>query len=173
VVKNTSIDVKWTTIDESNTDFFIIEKSGDGTRYSSIGSVKAKGTGNGAYLLNDVTPVKGANYYRIKATDKNGASYYSSIALVQYDKEGKAVLVVYPNPVQQLATLQLANVAKGNYQLRVYDLSGRAVLQQRVTVAGEYQTIPISFIGLPANNYVIQLEANKRAVISKLVQKVK
>jgi len=173
VVKNTSIDVKWTTIDESNTDFFIIEKSSDGARYSSIGSIKAKGTGNGAYLLNDVTPVKGANYYRIKTTDKNGASYYSSIALVQYDKEGKAVLVVYPNPVQQVATLQLANVAKGNYQLRVYDLSGRAVLQQRVTVAAEYQTIPISFIGLPANNYVIQLEANKRAVISKLVQKVK
>jgi hypothetical protein len=135
LVKNASIDVKWTTVDESNTDFFIIEKSSDGARYSSIGSVKAKGTGNGVYLLNDVTPVKGANYYRIKATDKNGASYYSSIALVQYDKEGKAVLVVYPNPVQQLATLQLANVAKGNYQLRVYDLSGRAVLQQRVTVA--------------------------------------
>ncbi|HZH65781.1 MAG TPA: hypothetical protein VEY10_12885, partial [Flavisolibacter sp.] len=83
LVKNASIDVKWTTVDESNTDFFIIEKSGDGTRYSSIGSVKAKGTGNGAYLLNDVTPVKGANYYRIKTTDKNGASYYSSIALVQ------------------------------------------------------------------------------------------
>lgn len=171
VTKINSVDIKWNTIDEENVNVFIVEKSTDGINFSAIGSVKAKGTGDGSYVLEDVRPVKGFNYYRVKAVDINRAFRYSSVVSAQLSNNSKASMVIYPNPIQGSATLQLVNLDAGPYQLKVRDLSGRTVLQKTITMASNYMVLDLQLQQISAGSYFVQLESAQRIVLSSAIQK--
>jgi|GEM_PF-1120109 len=171
VTKSSSVDIRWNTVDEENTDKFIVEKSNDGVTFTSIGSVKAKGSGNGSYILEDVRPVKGFNYYRVKAIDVNRAFRYSSVVSAQFNNAPKASMVIYPNPVQGQATLQLANLDAGTYQLKVRDLTGRTIVQRTVAIANNYAVLDLPLQQIAAGSYFVQLETAQRIVLSSSIQK--
>ncbi len=171
VTVKSAIEVKWTTVDESNTDLFVVEKSSDGAHFFTIGSVRAKGFGNGSYTLQDMAPVKGENFYRVKAVDQNKVFYYSPVTSAQYANSLQTSIALYPNPVRAEATLKLANLAKGNYQLVVRDVSGRLVKLQAITITNDYMALPISLGSLNAGTYFIQLVNVKGTVLSTTLQK--
>lgn len=171
VAKATSIDVKWTTVDESNTSSFVVEKSSNGIAFATIGSAMAIGAGNGAYSIEDSRPSKGLNYYRIKSVDLNKDYSYSATAAVQFGGAVKAALVVYPNPVAQTATVQLSNVEKGAYQILVHDFAGRVVLQKAVSVNADYSQVQLPLSGFAPGNYLLHLSNAKGTVMSLPLQK--
>lgn len=79
-----SVLLEWTTASEENNDYFTIERSIDGVRWVAIGTVKGFGTTSVAhdYSFEDLKPVAGISYYRLKQTDYNGAYTYSSIKCI-------------------------------------------------------------------------------------------
>jgi len=166
--KTSSIDLKWNTVDESNLSFFSVEKSLDGTTFSTIGSVKAIGNGSNSYVLTDKHPAKGTNFYRVKSVNVNKSYAYSATTAIDFSGGVKALLVVYPNPVRGLATLQLNNLANGIYVVTVRDLAGRVLMQQSVSVAGNYQQTTLSLQSLAAGSYLIQVEGNKTALSTQI-----
>ncbi len=76
--------LEWTTASEENNDYFTIERSIDGVRWVALGTVKGFGTTSVAhdYSYEDLKPVSGISYYRLKQIDYNGAYTYSSIKCV-------------------------------------------------------------------------------------------
>lgn len=168
--KGASIDVQWNTIDESNTANFVVEKSADGVSFSAIGSAKAKGSGNGTYSLADLRPVRGINYYRIKAVDADKKHSYSNVVPVSFSGLPKAAMVFYPNPVRDNIVLQLSNLAKGSYQLFVRDFSGRTALQQTLKIESGYATLLVSVQSLSAGQYVIEVQGESEVMKSKLTK---
>ena len=75
-----SAELNWITANESNTDYFNIERSNDGLNFSSIGRIAASGNSDHtiSYSFKDFEPVQGSNYYRIQQFDLNGAFTYSA-----------------------------------------------------------------------------------------------
>ena len=169
--KANTIDVKWSTLDETNTATFVVEKSTDGNNFYSAGSVKAKGQGNGNYQLVDTRPVEGINYFRIKSIDINRSYNYSSVIAVSFGNDAKPFVLVYPNPVVNVMSLQTANLAKGNYQVFVRDMTGRIYLQKTLTVAAGYQVQTIGLSNLASGTYVLQLVHDGENSINTVFQK--
>ena len=95
--KETAV-LDWTTVSETNSDKFIIERSHDGRSFSSIGEVKSNGNSKEEinYQLIDTRPLNGKSYYRLHEVSFDGTSDYSKI--VSVDFTSKTNIEIYPNP---------------------------------------------------------------------------
>lgn len=89
----------WITTVEENNAHFLVERSADGRKFTTIGQVK--GAGNSfieqKYLFEDTRPLAGVNYYRLTQVDYDGtANRYDMLSVVY---EQKINVEIYPNPV--------------------------------------------------------------------------
>ena len=79
--RNGQIVIKWATASESNNDYFVLERSHDGVRFSDIQMVPGAGTilEPRNYEYTDPYPAPGHNYYRLKQVDYDGSFSLSPI----------------------------------------------------------------------------------------------
>jgi hypothetical protein len=128
-----------------------IQRSPDNADFIALGKQVAKGNGTEKtnYTFNDLQPLNGKNYYRIKAFDKDGNTTYSNTALVNMDND-KPITIVYPNPANTTVTVMFN--ANGNYTMKLADASGN-ILQTKTNVAVSNNT----------NRNTIQLDVSKYA----------
>lgn len=74
----------WTTLSETNTSYFSIERASEDQTFSPVGTLSAAGYSNETqnYEFKDKLPGNGTFYYRVKQNDFNGAFSYSRILSV-------------------------------------------------------------------------------------------
>ncbi len=122
--------VTWTTASEKNNVEFQIERSNNGTNFTSIGTVKGSGSTNSIryYDFNDEGPLS-INYYRLRQIDLNGTSTVSKVVSVVREK-GSSVRF-YPSVTGGELTVEVPNNAP--ISLSISDLTGRIVMTKMVT----------------------------------------
>lgn len=94
--KDKKVYLTWSTASEINNDYFLIERSNDGIKFETLGTVKGNGNSNEiiAYAFLDIRNPGG--FYRLKQVDYNGEFEYSSIIKVSTLQPEK--VCIYPNP---------------------------------------------------------------------------
>jgi hypothetical protein len=105
----------------------------------------------------------------------SGALPVTSLNL-QTDKEiapatNKSMISVYPNPVRKgrMINLQIANIAAGNYQLSLYDGSGKRLLNKRITHTNGVKTEVISLSRSIAQGvYYLKLTGSNGDIIKQM-----
>src|SRR5664279_4722993 len=111
------IDVQWRVDNEMNMKQYEVEKSTNGTQFSSI-AVKpatANNGGSAVYVIADASPVEGFNYYRVNSVDVNGKLSYTNLVKVLIGSM-KQDITIYPNSITDgMIHLQLVNQPAGNY----------------------------------------------------------
>jgi hypothetical protein len=130
---NGSVKLSWTTSQEVNAGYYDVERSGDQTGWTKIGSVKAKGNSTIAtdYSLYDNLPLDGTGYYRLKMVDLDGKYVYSKTVSVTADKN-TVPLVIYNNPFTDMIRLKV-NVGRAqNLTMTVSDMLGKTYIRQSV-----------------------------------------
>jgi parallel beta-helix repeat protein len=133
--------LEWTTANETNNSGFEVERSLDGTNFSSIGFVASKavnGTGNAnlTYSLNDSRITASASYYyRLKQMDKDGRFRYYNVVFVKGTAVQLELVKVYPNPVTSQLNIAVSSPAAGTITLLLSDATGRVVLQKSAAVS--------------------------------------
>jgi hypothetical protein len=122
------VDITWTTATETNCDYYIVERTGDGATYETVG--KVKGAGNSSeqlhYLLCDKKPYDGVSYYRLKQFDFNGQS--KIYAPVGINIQSSAAMEIFPNPSHgETLNMKLSGSEFVNKEVLivVYDMQGR------------------------------------------------
>lgn len=120
----------WTTASEKDNAEFQIERSNNGTTFTSIGTVKGSGTTNTehTYNFNDETPLS-MGYYRLRQIDFNGTSTVSKVVSVARDKGGLARF--YPSVTKGELTIEVPNNAPTS--ISISDLTGRTVTTKTMT----------------------------------------
>ena len=110
--------VKWQTSQEINTSHFNVERSTDGQRFLSIGSVVAAGNSSSLrkYSFTDQQPLPGTYYYRVKMVDIDGSYKYSDVVRIIFDATQN--ISVYPNPVIFIATISVTTVVNAELQFK-------------------------------------------------------
>ncbi len=159
-----NVALKWSTQNEKNTSHFEVERSNDASHFQSIGTVSSTGdgtVGTNEYSFEDVNPLPGINYYRLRMVDKDGKFKYSTTEKVNFD--GILQVRIFPNPAENFINLQ--NVS-GYKSVTISNMSGRVLLRQPVH-ANECK-IDISI--LPRGVYVVQLINEQRKLQMKLVK---
>lgn len=117
----------WTTVSEIQVKDFVVEYSTDGTSFEPVATIVAKGTGN--YQFIHPTPRPGKNYYRLLIRDKNGATTYSAIQVVDFEIVRPAFRV-FPNVLAQHNSIYIQSQSQANYRIQLYNMEGRMVLDQ-------------------------------------------
>ncbi|MBG9376879.1 autotransporter-associated beta strand repeat-containing protein [Panacibacter sp. DH6] len=132
------IRVDWTALNETGVDHYEIEKSVNAATFTTIGSVKAYNNNNprNDYSFDDMNPVSGKNYYRIKTFDKDGRTATTIIVVVSVDN-GKVSVSVTPNPVKnKTMVVTLNNLPAGRYEAVMYSTNGEKVYQRVIEHIG-------------------------------------
>lgn len=113
----------WETLSERNNDYFVLERSADGTSWIDLGTVPGNGNSNdlNSYSYLDRSPLQGTSYYRVRQVDYHGAIDHSPIRSIERKQNDQ--FGAYPNPGN--GVFALTGYANGD--LVVYDLSGRRI----------------------------------------------
>jgi hypothetical protein len=130
-VKSCLNNIQWETLTGSNTRNFTIEYSSNGSSYSLVGSVAAKGNIKTPQLYNFTHKPSGdgKGYYRIQQTDPSGNLTYRKVITVA-NSCGVAPVIAYPNPVRNKLTVVLPGT--GRNILTIHDPAGRLIRQLNV-----------------------------------------
>ncbi|UAY51599.1 autotransporter-associated beta strand repeat-containing protein [Ferruginibacter albus] len=138
---NNSIEVNWKTSQEINIIKYEIEHSDDGKSFTSIGQINA--TNLQSYSWLDEKIVSQSNYYRIKSIDATGKTSYSET--VKVDIEQASSISVFPNPVTDKSIhLYMNNQPQGLYTICLFDMSGRLVFQNKISVSNHQSLYKLS-----------------------------
>jgi hypothetical protein len=119
--------LRFVTYNEVNMLEYAVERSLDGRNFTTIATIAARNllTPN-SYTLADALPVKGIQYYRVKAKGKDGYLSYSNILRVN-NTQGAATIAVYPNPAVNYITL---SGLQPQDQVRIVSMTGAVVAQK-------------------------------------------
>ncbi len=123
-----TVQLRWHVSNELNTDHYDVEQSLDGTKFTKVGTVMSRSSGDGSntYEFTDVNPsMKKNNFYRIKQVDKDGRSTYSVIRLVKFKSE--TLITVTPNPASNFIKVY---TTQSPLSVHLYDAGGRKMASQ-------------------------------------------
>jgi len=152
----------WSTSSEQNNDYFLIERSSNGTDFTVIGRVN--GSGNSSiiqnYRFSDNSPTSGTNYYRLEQVDFNGNSNYSNAIVIT---NTNANISVYPNPNNGSFEIYIADLEQ-SYSLTITDLQGRQVY----TIADTTNSGTIKINNLPQGFYIVQINLADQVMTTKV-----
>jgi hypothetical protein len=131
---------------------FVIERSADGQRFTSLGSIPAQaGASLNDYGFTDRQPLTGNNYYRLRQTDALGRHSYSHVICLKNTASG---LAAYPNPARSFVLLEHPE-ADDEAVFSILNSSGVLVKQQKPFRLSTQTRIDLK--GLPAGVYRIVL----------------
>jgi hypothetical protein len=134
-VQNSSVSLSWSTAIEQNTLLYMVQRSNDGSAWTTIGQTPAAGNSTSVQHYNfiDHAPLTGWNYYRLLQQDADGKFSYSKVIALKWDAVGPS-LKVYPNPVfNGTVTVSLQQKAL----LVVYNSVGEKIMEKQLS-AGEH-----------------------------------
>jgi hypothetical protein len=127
----TGIEINWTTLNERSNDYFLLERSYDGTNYEQVET--AKGAGNSSVNINyaitdkNVEPGKTV-YYKLTQFNFDGNSEYSEIISIQ----STPIADIYYSNYELHYTIN----AKGYKHLNIYTLNGQLIQEEIVNGSG-------------------------------------
>ncbi len=162
------VDLKWITTSEVNTLDFIVQRSTDAATFTNIGTVSATDAqGVNTYTDVDTKPVAGIDYYRLKMVDKNGNYTYTNAVAVKVSGTVATALSVYPNPVVNTATVSFNAAVAGNYTLKITDMNGRVISNQKGASIAGTNTLSIDLSSYAQGSYFITFtdDANNRQTV--------
>jgi len=153
------IKLQWTTSTEINAGYFIVERSNDGTHFSSIATVQANGNSQSeiSYSKDDLSPLSGKSYYRLKMVDIDGRSEYSPVRSVLSSAKQSAILM--RNPVSDKLELVTSTTGNGNRnEWQIINSRGQ-IIKKGIVSAGRNE---INVSALPAGSYWLRLNVDNQ-----------
>lgn len=130
------VQLNWKTISETNNDYFSIERSADGLNFELMGIMDGAGNSNQIldYSTRDLNPLSGTGYYRLKQTDYDGNSTYSSISKVEFNEADELYFNIYPNPTSEGSNpiLSLTGNEEEEMIVNIYEMTGKLISSTKV-----------------------------------------
>jgi hypothetical protein len=157
--------VEWTTMNESNTDRFILERSGVDQHFQAISQVAAAGYSavDRKYALVDEQPLSGTNYYRLSLVNKDRAQEFYTIKKLN-NPTSWAGKVNIPNPARGNLFIYLNMENKENIQIQVFDLNGRLLKEVKKVVYAGTSSQSIDVSAFSHGTYMVRVSVETIAV---------
>ena len=147
--------LNWVTTNEVNTKTFFVQRRQDSSAFATVGTVAAQSTpGTNPYTFTDDGLAAGTWLYRLQMEDQDGSLTYSNIISLTVGASGAAV-VLYPNPVGDLLSVQLTTVAAVTATVQLTDMRGQVLQQQEVELNAGATTLSFKTAALSAGGYLI------------------
>lgn len=166
--------VLWSTASEKNCDFFMVERSGNGTSFQTLGRVAGAGNSNTprSYNYFDATPLAGTSYYRLVQYDFDGSKdIFGPVAFNNAKKGGNAPMVASPNPFSNDLNLRFMSDKNGTWPMIIRNQSGQTVYNGTMEVTEGHNDISLLLARqLRAGSYTITIGEGDTQMTTKVIK---
>ncbi|MEO7045663.1 MAG: T9SS type A sorting domain-containing protein [Ferruginibacter sp.] len=163
--------VVWATETEANSSYFDIQKSINGTDWTSIGNMNSTGNSSAHkdYQYQDIQA--GTGFYRIRQVDLNGNSSYTAV-IPSACSSRSLTATVYPIPARDKVTVTINSDHNVRTDIELVDATGRIVLKQNAIINKGLNNIVLDIHSLPSGNYILvssdaSIYLNKKVIVSR------
>lgn len=171
--------LKWeVTNEDANVDRYELERSFNGTDFSSFATIlKSSSTATTkTYNSTDANiagrVAQGAIvYYRVRQVDRDGRSTYTEIRNIRFSNTKGFGVTVFPNPVKDVATVNIDLDAASAISILVTDAAGKELKRVDLDGAAGGNTKQINMSNFAAGTYVLRIKAGEETQLVKVVKK--
>ncbi len=173
LTNDSKIILSWTTLTESNNNYFKLLKSVDGRNYKEFANVNGAGNSNTpiSYSFTDETPYEIVTYYKLTQVDFNGKENIAGVITIDPKNSDNQALVSYlsPNP-NSSNTLRLQLEAKMvNCSVNLVNTNGSIVLHEEIS--GDFkQVVSIDISKLEKGYYTVVFTSGNKVQRFKLLK---
>ncbi|HEX2630193.1 MAG TPA: T9SS type A sorting domain-containing protein, partial [Chitinophagaceae bacterium] len=171
-VSKDHVRLDWKTTEEANFKGYEIYRSSNNNTWNLIGEVTATGnniSGINAYSFNDVRPLKGKSFYRIKMIS-NDSKFRNSETRSVTIEDAIEDIVVYPNPATDgKAFISVNSNVAAPAKLSIIDAGGRMICFENVLLYGGMNTIPLPVDKAQSGAYTVRLQVNDNIFTKQLI----
>lgn len=174
---NKSVILNWITAQETNSNYFEIERSFTGKDFAFIG-IALDGFENGTkkeYAFKDDASLlenKDVIYYRLKQFDKDGKFSYSSILVVRLKSISKVDIQVSPNPFTERLTVRFTATENTTAFVRIINISGESIINKKSNVSKGFNNLQIEGLSnLPGGTYLATISVEGKVIGSQKIVK--
>jgi hypothetical protein len=168
------VKLSWTSLNETKAKNFVIERSFDLIRFTSIGQVNATGTSTAtkSYSFTDAKPVIGKNYYRLKFYDEANKEFIyktvsATVSLLNYESEIDNSLTVFPNPLIG-SSFYIKSAGNFSHSPNLIDATGKALDIEIESVNASQSRVSIRPT-LSAGVYFLIWNNGQNKIVKKLI----
>jgi hypothetical protein len=149
------VNLRWDVSEEINVKEYQVEKSLNGSSFSSVGSVLAKG--KSIYAYTNMNAGEGTLYYRVKSVDMDGHFKYSGILRLAGGASNSygGGMQVYPNPMHDQAIVEHKQLA-AKAQITISTIDGK-ILKVIIPSPGTSHT-QVNLVGIAPGMYFMKLD---------------
>jgi hypothetical protein len=168
--------IKWSTLSEQNTSYFVVERKYGNTDFTSTGN-QVRAAGNHDSRSDYEMPDNVANlmqneviYYRVKLVDLDGKVTYSNTVIIRLSK--KPGVTIWPNPFQSSITISITTEKETIVDINLIDVNGKLIRNFNQKVAKGISQIVVQDLGqLPGGVYLIEVtDKNAGTTYQKLIK---
>ena len=159
--------LSWTTEQETNSNYFSVERSQNGSTWEEIGTVAAKGNSStvSQYGFTDKTPLSGVNYYRLKMVNIDNSFNYSGVQIVRTTAVKE--ISFFPNPATTTVNVSLESTENAT-SIELMNISGQVLTAKRISGANG-TTISLDVTQYARGIYIVRvINADGSSTTSKL-----
>ncbi len=164
--ETSNIRIEWKTEVEINNAYFEVEFSRDGKEFKSIAYLEGSGTSAipNFYDFQHKTPVIGHNYYRLKQTDFDDTYTYSPIITISWKQQEKAVVKVFPNPIQERFTIDTSDGSEPT-AVHLFNALGQQIATHWPEGLRQYE-LPST---LDRGQYILKIQIGNQQFVERLL----
>lgn len=154
-------EVTWTTLSESNNDYFIVERSEDGISFKAAGTVNGKGNSGSKQTYSYLDPLNSSAkvlYYRLRQVDMDGKTNFSNTVSLRLNGMKLNNYAVYPNPFVSDIKLQIETEKQTEMNVRISNTSGQVVVIKNVNLQkGDNIVVLSNLTSLKPGMYIVEM----------------
>ncbi|WP_113661285.1 T9SS type A sorting domain-containing protein [Pedobacter nanyangensis] len=158
--------IQWSSLSESATDVYELERNIDGVNFTKIASFKANGKAS-SYSFIDENPSLGDNYYRLKLIEENDNAQYSQIVNANVKNFENFSITAYPNPVIETLHGSINGKIADNGTIALIDINQKTV--QKSAISGT--SFSINMKQLTSGVYLLKYSDKLNVYTQKIIKK--
>jgi hypothetical protein len=165
--------LQWTSLDETGSVNYTVERSTDGVHFSALATIPGIGqNGAGAtYNYNDPQPVSGNAYYRVNIADQQYHTYSRMILL----NNGEIAFEIRElvNPFGSSLSFNLTVPESATTSMTVFDAYGRILRREQVPAGAGLTSVKLNGFGnLPTGMYVLQVFYKNQVLTRQVIKRI-
>jgi Secretion system C-terminal sorting domain/Kelch motif/Galactose oxidase, central domain len=173
VMSHETVQLKWQAEQEIDFSHFVIQRSFDGSNFTSIGNINGTGNSNRnnySYNDNDLKNRQVQNvFYRLQLIDKDGSFTYSKI--LRFDlKHNVPSITTFPNPATNSLNLSFTQNKPGKVTISIIDMKGTIVKKQTENILAGRVSVTIDVSTLVPATYTIIVLNQDGTTLQKFIK---
>lgn len=166
--------LEWATASELNNHGFEVEVSEDARNFRKIAFVESRAVNTQLKQFYSFrhkgTHQNGTRYYRLRQVDLDGTATFSQTKAVSFNKP-TVRLSAYPNPFDDVVTLELDALEEQDLLLTITDNQGKQLYGKSVRVQKGFVRMPLDLSTLSSSTvYVLTVHYNNKTHHLKLLR---